>query len=91
MYAFSMQGVVAHFFRLLLMVLFDFQSMKLEDGAFHNKNPLQFQNAISEELEKRLKTWGKVSAITRHVVGGRVVMESLISEINSLNCQVHFN
>lgn len=74
MYAFSMQGVIVHLFWLLLMVLFDFQSMKLHNSAFTTKKSPQFQNAISDELEKRLKTWGKVSAITRHDVGGCVVM-----------------
>lgn len=50
----------------------------------------QCQNAITEALDMRLETRGEASAITRHVVGGRIVMQSVISEFNSLVCQVHF-
>lgn len=39
-----------------------------EQTSFHR------QNAISDAFGVRLKTWGKVSAITQHVVGGLVVM-----------------
>lgn len=32
------------------------------------------QNTIRDALEARLKTWGKVSAVTQNVVGGHVVV-----------------
>lgn len=44
---------------------------------FHAGKSFRCQNVISDALEMRLETWGKVSAITRHVVGGHVVMQSL--------------
>lgn len=50
----------------------------------------QCQTAISEALEMRLETPGEVSTIARHVVGGHIVTQSLISEFNSLICQVRF-
>lgn len=76
--------------------------MKLEDGCifqrnmyllcFHIRKSLQCGNAISDASEVRLQTWGKASVIiTQFVVGGHVVMQALISEINSLIYQVHFN
>lgn len=49
-------------------------------------------DAISDASEVRFQTWVKASVIiTQHVVGGHVVMQALISEINSLIYQVHFN
>lgn len=51
---------------------------------------LQCQNVITEALEMRLESRGEVSTITRHVVGGRIVMQSVISESDSLICQVQF-
>lgn len=56
-----------HFVFFSGWVLFDFQSMKLEDH-------FTVSERVTDALKVRAKTWGKVSAITQHIVGGLVVM-----------------
>lgn len=45
--------------------------MTLEDGVFTS---FHCQNTLCDASGARLKTLGKVSTITQHVVGGHVVM-----------------
>lgn len=47
-----------------------FNPLELEDGVDQIRKSFRSQNTISDAVEVRLKTWGKVSAITQHVVGG---------------------